>query len=378
MSHTEELSPARFEFDATQGQLCCLGSWTLAGIATLERQLSNAPPDFKTNSLRIDGSQIQAMDSAGAWLLYRTRQQWTQQGLGLELQQFDTAHLSLMEMMHHYMAELPAVPVPVKVSLLASLGQDVTQRGARLVDFLAFIGEICFTVARSWRHPSRIRWHAIFANLNTSGVQALPIVGLMAFLMGIVIAYQGGVQLSRYGANILIVELVGVTLLRELSPLLTAIIIAGRSGSAYTAQIGTMRVTDELDALRTMGIPPSELLVLPKLFAMIIVLPLLTAFSDILGIFGGMMVAKLSLGVSFTDFIERLPRAVSFNHYLIGIGKAPIFAAIIALIGCYQGLQVHGGADSVGKQVTISVVQAIFFVILADAFFSILFSALKI
>ena len=373
MSDSDNL--ARFECEASQGR--CLGSWTLAGIATLERQLSKNPkPD--TANLLIDGSQIVTMDSAGAWLLYRTRQQWTQQGVVIELQEFKPEHLALMEMTHHYMAELPAVPRLVKPSLLNSLGCDVVQRGTRFVDFLAFIGEICFTIARSIRYPRRIRWHAIFANLHGSGVQALPIVGLMAFLMGIVIAYQGGVQLSRYGANILIVELVGVTLLRELSPLLTAIIIAGRSGSAYTAQIGTMRVTDELDALRTMGIPPSELLVLPKLFAMILVLPLLTAFSDILGIFGGMVVAKFSLGVSFTDFIERLPRAVSFKHYLVGIGKTPVFAAIIALIGCYQGLQVQGGADSVGKQVTISVVQAIFFVIVADAFFSILFSMLKI
>ena len=207
---------------------------------------------------------------------------------------------------------------------------------------------------------------------------ALPIVGLLAFLTGVVLAYQSGTQLSMYGANIFIVDLVGITLLRELAPLLTAIIVAGRSGSAYTAQIGTMRVTEEIDALRTLGIAPMELLVLPKLLALIILMPLLSAFADIMGVLGGMLVAKLAFGVSVADFLERFPEAVSLTNYLIGIGKAPVFAAVIALVGCYQGFQVQGGADSVGKQVTVSVVQAIFLVIVVDALFSVLFNALGI
>ncbi|OAD19402.1 ABC transporter, permease protein [Candidatus Thiomargarita nelsonii] len=201
---------------------------------------------------------------------------------------------------------------------------------------------------------------------------------MLAFLTGVVLAYQGGSQLSQYGANIFIVDLVGITLLRELAPLLTAIIVAGRSGAAYTAQIGTMRVTDEIDALRTLGIAPMELLVLPKLLALIILMPLLSAFADIVGILGGMLIANFSFGVSVTDFLDRLPEAVSLTNYLVGIGKAPVFAAIIALVGCYQGFQVSGGADSVGKQVTVSVVHAIFLVIVVDALFSILFNWLGI
>jgi phospholipid/cholesterol/gamma-HCH transport system permease protein len=189
--------------------------------------------------------------------------------------------------------------------------------------------------------------------------------------MGVVIAYQGGLQLQAYGANIFIVELVCLTMLRELAPLITAIMVAGRTGSSFTAQIGTMQVTEEVDALRTIGIDPMDMLVLPKLLALVIALPLLTIFADILSIFGGMVMAKFLLNVSFSEFLKRIPEAVTVTSLMIGVGKAPVFAAIIALVGCYQGFQVSGSADSVGRHTTDSVVQSIFLVIAADAAFSI-------
>ena len=192
------------------------------------------------------------------------------------------------------------------------------------------------------------------------------------------IAYQGADQLQRFGANIYIADLVGLAMLRELSPLLTAIIVAGRSGSAYAAQIGTMKVTEEIDALRTIGISPQELLVLPKMLALIIALPLLTVFADVTGIIGGMIMARSKLDVSFDIFIDRLGDAVSLSSFLTGIVKAPVFAAIIALVGCFQGFQVGGSADSVGRQTTLSVVQAIFLVILTDALFSVVFNWLHL
>jgi phospholipid/cholesterol/gamma-HCH transport system permease protein len=167
-------------------------------------------------------------------------------------------------------------------------------------------------------------------------------------------------------------------MLREFAPLMTAIIIAGRSGSAYAAQIGTMAVTEEIDAMRTLGIAPLELLVLPKIIALVIALPLLTVFADVMGVFGGMIMARSQLGVGFGEFLERLVKAVSVTSYGVGIGKAPVFAAIIALVGCFQGFQTHGGADSVGRQTTRSVVQSIFLVIVADALFSIAFSLLDL
>jgi ABC transport permease subunit len=200
----------------------------------------------------------------------------------------------------------------------------------------------------------------MLSNLRSAGFDALPIVGLLSFLLGIVVAYQGADQLRQYGANIFIADLVGLSMLREFAPLITAIIIAGRSGSAYAAQIGTMSVTEEIDALRTLGIAPLDLLVLPKILALSIALPLLTVFADVLGVFGGMLMARAQLGVGFGEFLDRFVKAVSVTAYLVGICKAPVFAFIIAVVGCFQGFRTRGGADSVGRQTTRSVVQSIF------------------
>ncbi|MDA3786403.1 MAG: ABC transporter permease, partial [Deltaproteobacteria bacterium] len=207
-----------------------------------------------------------------------------------------------------------------------------------------------------------------------AGVQALPIIGLLTFLIGVVISYQGGVQLQQYGASIYITDLVALSMTREFAPLITAILVAGRTGSAYTAQIATMQVTEEIDAIRVLGIDPVELLVLPKLAAMLIVMPLLTLYADFLGILGGMLMAGLMLDVSSTAFLQRLPAALTMESYLIGISKAPVFAVIIVMVGCYQGFMAKGSAENVGARTTSSVVLAIFLVIIADALFSIVFS----
>ena len=243
---------------------------------------------------------------------------------------------------------------------------------------LSFLGETAIAIAKSVIEPKRIRLRPILFNIRTAGFDALPIVGLLSFLLGVVVAYQGADQLRQYGANIFVADLVGLSMLREFSPLITAIIIAGRSGSAYAAQIGTMAVTEEIDAMRTLGISPQEMLVLPKLIALIIALPLLTVFSDILGVFGGMLMARQQLDVGFVEFLDRFVKAVSPTAFMVGVGKAPIFAAIIAIVGCFQGFKTKGGADSVGRQTTRSVVQSIFLVIVADALFSIAFSMLDL
>jgi phospholipid/cholesterol/gamma-HCH transport system permease protein len=215
-------------------------------------------------------------------------------------------------------------------------------------------------------------------NIRSAGLNALPIVGLLAFLLGVVVAYQGAGQLRTFGANIFVVDLVGLSMLREFAPLITAIIVAGRSGSAYAAQIGTMVVTEEMDGMRTIGIEPQELLVLPKLLALVIALPLLTVFADALGLAGGMLMAQVKLGVGYSEFIERLSKAVAVNDYLVGVLKAPVFAAIIVVVGCFQGFRTEGGADGVGRQTTRSVVWSIFLVIVVDAAFSVVLSALDL
>ena len=263
-------------------------------------------------------------------------------------------------------------------NLFERTGKSTVEIFNQLVEILSFIGETAFAIAKSIAEPKRIRWRPILFNIRSAGFDALPIVGLLSFLLGVVVAYQGAGQLRQYGANIFVADLVGLSMLREFAPLMTAIIIAGRSGSAYAAQIGTMAVTEEIDAMRTLGISPQEMLVLPKLIALMIALPLLTVFADMFGVFGGMLMARQQLDVGFVEFLDRFVKAVSPTAFMVGVGKAPVFAAIIAIVGCFQGFKTKGGADSVGRQTTRSVVQAIFLVIVADALFSIAFSMLDI
>ncbi|CAK0768573.1 phospholipid/cholesterol/gamma-HCH transport system permease protein [Gammaproteobacteria bacterium] len=367
----------------------CSGPWTIHGIDIIGRRL----PTFslaQQQSLLVDASEITSMDTAGAWLLVRVvtvlEQEVRKKGKSTDSDAeketqlliigLHPDHQSLLDLVRrqHIQEEV----VAVKINLLERLGRYLINHLEQGYALLVFLGEVTLVVVRILSNPKRLRFKAILHDLQTAGAEALPIVGLISFLMGTVIAYQGGAQLRYYGANLFVVDLVGVTLLRELAPLLTAIIVAGRTGSAYTAQIGTMRVTDEIDALRTIGIDPLELLVIPKILALLLALPLLTAYADILGVLGGMVMAHLVLGVDPHSFLTRFPEAVSVVNYYIGIGKAPVFAAIIAVVGCFQGMRVGDSAEAVGYQVTISVVQAIFLVIVADAIFSVLFSWLNL
>ncbi len=265
-----------------------------------------------------------------------------------------------------------------QAGMLERVGRGTLAARERWFALLGFVGEIAHALATSVAHPSRLRWRPILYNIRVAGFDALPIVGLLSLLLGVVVAYQSADTLQRYGANIFVADIVGLSMLREFAPLLTAIIVAGRSGSAYAAQIGTMSVTEEIDAMRTIGIPPLDMLVLPKLIALLIALPLLTVFADMLGVFGGMLMARAHLGVSFEDFLDRMVKAVTVTDYLLGIGKAPVFAAIIAVVGCFQGMRTKGGADAVGRQTTRAVVQSIFLVIVADSMFSIAYSALNL
>jgi len=354
----------------------CTGAWTKQGIAQFERRLEDLPWPAE-GDLVIDGSEISAFDTVGAWLLHRTIRTLEKQGRNVTTYGLKPEFKGLLQLIasHSVISEQAA---PAKPGLLTNIGQRTWRGLSSMSGMLSFIGESMIVLLHSFVEPRRIRWRTILHNLQTAGFEALPIVGLLTFLLGVVISYQGADQLQRFGANIFIVDLVGLSMVRELSPLLTAIIVAGRSGSAYAAQIGTMKVTEEIDALRTIGVGSIELLVLPKMLALIIALPLLTVYADVTGILGGMLMARSKLDVSFDVFLHRLGEAISLSSFLTGIGKAPVFAAIIALVGCYQGFQVSGSADSVGRQTTVSVVQSIFLVILADALFSVVFNWLKI
>jgi phospholipid/cholesterol/gamma-HCH transport system permease protein len=368
---------ASIKFGQSGNVVRCGGAWILSDIANLESTLA-ALKWPEVEALQFDVTEISAMDTAGAWLLRRTMRRLEARGCKVSLLGQRPEHAALLPAINQEPPLSESSHSPHGRNLVEKIGLLAWPHLQQASGMLAFLGETSIVMLRSVAQPSRIRWKPILYNLENSGFNALPIVGLLAFLMGVVISYQGAGQLQRYGANIFIVDLVGLSMLRELAPLMTAIIVAGRSGSAFAAQIGTMKVTEEIDALRTIGISPMELLVLPKVLALVIALPLLSVYADMMGVLGGMVMAKTQLGVSYTDFLDRFGDAVNLSAFLVGIGKAPVFAAIIAMVGCFQGLQVSNGSDSVGSQTTISVVQAIFLIIVADAIFSVVFSWLKI
>jgi phospholipid/cholesterol/gamma-HCH transport system permease protein len=321
------------------------------------------------------------LDTAGAWVLQKLMLRLRNEGIVVTVQGLPPAFEKLLAVIANEVPELTEAPAPAAgppPNVLTRIGRSTEAFFEQTVALFSFVGESAMALAGCVVHPSRIRWRPILFNIRSAGFDALPIVGLLSFLLGIVVAYQGADQQRKYGANIFVADLVGLSMLREFAPLMTAIIIAGRSGSAYAAQIGTMSVTEEIDAMRTIGIAPLDLLVLPKIISLAIALPLLTVFADVLGVFGGMIMARAQLGVGFVEFLDRFDKAVSVTAYLVGIGKAPVFAIIIAVVGCFQGFRTKGGADSVGRQTTRSVVQSIFLVIVADALFSIAFSALDL
>jgi len=357
-------------------ELLLSGDWTGQGMAAVVGQLDAFPLD---SGVTVVTAAIARLDSAGAWVLAGLFRRLREHGGKLEVRSMSPAYAALLTVAEGQMAavQTAAKPPPpsAKLEALGRQGGAVLEQGIAL---LAFVGESAVALAGSLAHPARFRWRPVLFNIRSAGFDALPIVGLLSFLLGIVVAYQGAAQLRLYGANIFVVDLVALSMLREFAPLMTAIIVAGRSGSAYAAQIGTMSVSEEIDAMQTLGISPQELLVLPKFFALLIALPLLTVFADLLGVLGGMLMAQVQLGVSFDEFAKRFVKAISLTSYLIGIGKAPVFAAIIVIIGCFQGFRTKGGADSVGRHTTRSVVQSIFLVVVADAVFSVAFSMLDL
>nr|WP_315430445.1 MlaE family lipid ABC transporter permease subunit [uncultured Albidiferax sp.] len=378
--HAQTLPPAALA-QPTRQSLVLSGAWTAAGLQADMLQQLDALQPAAGDALQVDAAQVAALDSAGAWVLQKLLLRLRSQGGAVDLQGLGAPLSRLLDFVAQQVADQARKPLPRPVpepGVLESVGRSTVEAAEQAFALLGFIGETAAALARCAVQPRRFRWRSVLVNIRIAGFDALPIVGLLAFLLGVVVAYQSADQLRQYGANIFIVDIVGLSMLREFAPLIAAIIVAGRSGSAYAAQIGTMVVTEEVDALRTLGIAPVELLVLPKLIALVIALPLLTVFADVLSVLGGMVMARAQLDVGFAEFLDRFVKAVSPSSYLVGVGKAPVFAAIIAVVGCFQGFRTRGGAESVGRQTTRSVVQSIFLVIVADALFSVIFSVLDL
>lgn len=350
------------------------GAWILANLHTIQQAAQKfQETPVTTEAITIDGSKLTKLDTIGCQELYIALNKLPA-NCKVEYQNFDKKQIDLFLFIKSRIDESGVQKqAPVTRDLFVTkVGKRVFKQFDGIQRFLEFIGEVSVIGIQKAFTPWNIRWRAFWANIQSAGVMALPIVGLLNFLIGAVIAYQAGSLLQMFGANIYIVDFTTVAVLRVLGPLLTAIIIAGRTGAAYAAQIGTMVVNEEVDALETIGINKYNQLVLPKMYALAVSLPFLTLFADIMAIFGSMVLSNIYLDISFMEFLQTIPNTVTWRSLMVGIVQAPVFAIVITLIGCYQGFQVVGGADSVGQQTTKAVVQSIFFVIIIVALFSIL------
>lgn len=354
------------------------GAWTLAHADALDRAMATVKPGSGT--VTFDLSTVEIMDTVGAWLILRTAESAAAGGAKVSWVEPPPAVQPL------FMRVLDAGAAPeaeirrrvLFLDWLTDVGAATESVGKQALDLLAFFGALVETFWRILKRPSRLRWVAVISHIERTGLNALPIVGMISFLVGVVLAFQGADQLRRFGAQVFTVNMVGISVLREMGILLTAIVVAGRSGSAFTAEIGAMQVNEEVDALRVTGLDPMEVLVVPRVLALVIALPLLTFFADIMGLLGGGVMSVALLDIGFGQYWRLLNNAVALNTFMVGIVKAPVFALLIALVGCFEGLRVSGSAESVGLLTTRSVVEGIFLVIIFDALFSILFSYLGV
>ena len=343
------------------------GSLTLAGLGDFAERLDA----LAAPAAALDVSGIDRIDTVGAWILQRYVER-----TGAELIGARADVTRLMALVHSAERDVRVRPDPVNpvVRVISDVGTSALMAFSTLKGLIAFFGAILIASWALIRHPGRIRINAVVHRFELVGVTALGIIGLMSFLIGIVIAQQGAVQLEQFGAEVLTVNLIGRITTRELGVLMTAIMVAGRSGSAFAAQIGTMKLTEEIDAMRTIGVSPIEALVIPRVLAAVIMMPLLGFYSTLVSILGGGLFCWISLEIPPVTFVQRLQEVIPLTDLWVGLLKAPVFGAIIAITGCFQGIQVSGNAEEVGLKTTAAVVQAIFLVIVLDAFFAVFFS----
>jgi phospholipid/cholesterol/gamma-HCH transport system permease protein len=353
--------------DGKNRRLSFSGGLTLARMGDLPKRLSAVEGDVN----QIDLSEVDRVDTVGAWLIYRLGKDQNAIICGAS---DDTRHLIAQVAKADEPVKIRPEPLNPFLRVLDEVGDATSQAGRTLYGLLGFFGAILIAIAGMMRHPSRLRFHSIVHRFELVGVKALGIVGLMSFLIGIVIAQQGAVQLAQFGAESLTVNLIGRITTRELGVLMTAIMVAGRSGSAFAAQIGTMKLNEEIDAMRTIGVSPIEALVLPRLLAAILMMPLLAFYAMMVSMLGGGVFCWISLDIPPVTYVQLLREVVPMTDLAVGLTKAPVFGAIIAITGCFQGMLVENNAEEVGLKTTAAVVQAIFLVIVLDAFFAVFFT----
>jgi phospholipid/cholesterol/gamma-HCH transport system permease protein len=369
-------------FKVERGVFIAGGRWTIAQSARLDQQLRGLETG-SNEAITMDASGIERLDSTGAWLLLRTRRALESAGRTVSGLKVPERYTSLLENLDRNDPARHAHPRAPRMSpwtyRLYRIGKATIQAGHQAWGILGYLGRVTVETGEMIAAPRKnLRFAAMMYQVEETGISALPIVGLLAFLIGVVLAYQGADQLRRFGAEIFTINLLGVGVLREIGGLITAIIVAGRSGSAFTAHLGSMRVNQEIDAMQTMGLNTVDTLVLPRIIGLVIALPLLTFYANIMALIGGAMMCYFDLGITIPVFLRQLNQAVDVSTLMVGLIKAPVFAFVIALVGCYEGFQVERNAASVGQLTTRSVVESVFLVIVLDAAFSIMFSVLGI
>lgn len=352
------------------------GHWFTRHLSKVELGMTlNALKIENEKKIHIEFGQNFKSDTAGCWLIAKLLNQLKEQGVSVSTENYPKY---IDELIDKDLCIQPFPSVSKGVKFIENLGRSIVEMGKNGKELTGFLGEVLVTIYQSRQNSKCLRWVSLVHHLQVVGLQALPIIGLISFLIGAVLAYQGIIQLDRFGASIYTIDFLGIALVRELSVLLTSIVVAGRSGSAFTAQIGTMALNQEIDAIRVIGLNPIVVLVLPRLLALLIALPILVMVSMLAGCLGGMFLTFILIDVTMIQFWHSMQKAVTISTFWVGMSKAPLFALIIGIVSCFRGLQVKGSAESIGLMTTRSVVEGIFLVIVCDALMSIVYSAMGI
>ena len=371
------MQPAAFTIDLIEGtlRLKATGDWQARHLGALARELRDFEDDAVGRELIIDISGVGRLDTAGAMVFERVLRACSKRTDASKIVGGTDAHAQLIANVAPHVAACAVEPARRNAALLMvnRLGQGIIEGYQTAIEILNFIGLTLTAFWRVVREPRRLRLTSIFWHMEEAGINAMPIVGLMSFMIGAVVAFMGAKILRLFNAEVFTVELVGISVLREFGVLLAAILVAGRSGSAFTAAIGAMKIREEIDAMKALGLDPVETLVLPRAIALVLMMPILTFMASILGVIGGGLVAATAMEISPAFFVGRLQETIALSNFWVGLIKAPFFAFVIAVIGCYQGMEVAGSSESLGQRTTLSVVQSLFVVIILDAFFAMFF-----
>jgi phospholipid/cholesterol/gamma-HCH transport system permease protein len=358
--------------------LCATGTWTASFAPVLERMVADAEKlAGGPQSIFIDVSEVAKLDTFGAWLIERLRRSLTQGAVEAQIAGLSANYSSLVDEVRRVRAGAVVDSSPITIGgMLEQIGRTVAGLAGTVAGLVDMLGAVLAAWFRVLIHPRSFRLTSTVHHLEQVCWRAVPIIVLITFLIGCIIAQQGIFHFRRFGADIFVVDMLGVLVLREIGVLLVAIMVAGRSGSAYTAELGSMKMREEIDALRTMGFDPIEVLVLPRMMALVLALPILAFLGAMAALYGGGLVAWLYGGVEPEAFLLRLRDAISIDHFIVGIVKAPVMAAVIGIVACVEGLAVQGSAESLGQHTTASVVKGIFFVIVMDGVFAIFFASI--